>query len=315
MAKKAADLMEQGSKLRKETSEKPGVARVPLSYTSWKRKTDEKKAFNQFKQEVDALETDFEDLRYCHENWKGYNPLVPYCKLILGIISFILTLVWVLHIILYMLVRNPYPNGIPISYFLNTAFSWASKEINFALLGVILVGTFAIYLLFCALEGTARLGLRFLIVEIHPLKVGGTYMNSLLFNLSLVLLCVPALVQFCTVAFADYIVLTNAALTFNVFVQNMRFFNYFFEYNIFVFVLLGVMVLAAVFTYCCLRDKNKKTSAGLREKIDRFKEKGQIDEKEKNGKVKKTEATDQPNKQRAEGEAESSDEEVEIIKS
>jgi len=177
-----------------------------------------------------------------------------------------------------MLARDPYPNGVPVSYFLNTAFSWASKQISFALLGVILVGIFTLYLLFCALEGTARLGLRFLIVEIHPLKVGATYMTSLLFNVSLLLLCVPALLQFCSAAFADYIVLTDASLVFSVYVRNMRFFRYFFDYNVFVFVLLGVMVLAGIFVYCCITDRNMKTSVALRERIIKFEE-----QKAKNG--------------------------------
>jgi LMBR1 domain-containing protein 1 len=279
VAKRTSELMQIGETLKGdfENDENKG----------WKKGRELRKLYRQFRQEVINLEDDYEDLKYCHENWKSYNPLIPFSKLILGICGVILTVTWVLHIILYMLARSPYPDGTPVSFFLNTFLSWASKQIGFSLLGTVFVGIFCVYLLLCTMAGTAKLGVKFLLVEIHPLKFGGTYMSSMLFNLSLLLLCVPPLIQFCSAAFAEYLVLTEADTIFSQFVRYMQFFRFFFDNNIFVIALLVVMVLALVFLLLCGQDKNMKSSIALRERIRKFDQMNKRNEKlERRGKTK-----------------------------
>jgi LMBR1 domain-containing protein 1 len=266
---RSRELAELGQRLRQE-AEVNSAPSFSKKLKEWRKEREINKLYRQFKQEVVLLENDFEDLQYCHENWKNYNPLVPYCKLILGILSTLLSLLWILHIILYVLARDPYPNGEPVSYFLNAMFSWASKDIEFGLLGVVLVGIFCVYLLFCTLSGQERLGLKFLIAEIHPLKIGATYMSSLLFNVSLLLLCVPALIQFCSIAFSEYLALTDADIILGQYVRYMQFFRYFFEYNVFIFILLGMAMLSFTFVYFCVQDRNMKAAASLKERIQRF---------------------------------------------
>ena len=262
VSKRTQSLLELGNKIKEDVE----TARAK----SWRERRELRKVERQFKQQVIALEDDYADLKLCHEQWKNYNPLIPYCKFIMGILSVILSFVWVLHIILFMLARTPYPGGVPASFFLNTFFSWASKESGFALLGTIFVGLFCMYLLFCTMSGTAKLGLRFLIVEIHPLKVGATYMSSMLFNLSLLLLCVPPLIQFSTMAFAEYIVLTEADTVFGQYVRFMTFFRYFFDNNVFVIAMLAVMVLAMFVLYFCGNRKAINNSKALKERVRRF---------------------------------------------
>lgn len=83
-----------------------------------KRANEEKKTLLQFKQAVFLLEEDAEDFANCTQNYKSYNPLIPFGSLLLGICAFVISIFWVLHIILYML-----PNS-PVTPFLNTYFQW-----------------------------------------------------------------------------------------------------------------------------------------------------------------------------------------------
>ena len=53
---------------------------------------------------------DFDDIRICHEAWKSYNPLIPYVKLVGGVFGGILSLAWLAHIVLFIVVRIP-PQG------------------------------------------------------------------------------------------------------------------------------------------------------------------------------------------------------------
>lgn len=47
------------------------------------------------------------------------------------------------------------------------------------------------------MKGTMKVGLNLLITTIHPMRVGGTLMSSMLFNIALVLLACLAAIQFC----------------------------------------------------------------------------------------------------------------------
>jgi LMBR1 domain-containing protein 1 len=64
---------------------------------------------NRYRVLVDMLELDLEkyqmsDPKYYRDH---YNPLVPYAKLLFGIISVVISAVWFIHIIIYMLFNPP----------------------------------------------------------------------------------------------------------------------------------------------------------------------------------------------------------------
>ena len=105
-----------------------------------------------------------------------------------------------------------------------------------------------------------KFGLRFFCLPIHPMRIGNTMMNALLFNVLLLLITSvrrtstphphpktssqnltltphppPAqvsVVQFCTRAFASYARLTAADLLFGVQVENLMGLNYFFQVRV-----------------------------------------------------------------------------------
>ncbi|KAE8958695.1 hypothetical protein PR002_g30788 [Phytophthora rubi] len=156
--------------------------------SSWERKKQRRLDFvtlNKFKQSVYLLEGDVVDLKLCHEEYRNFNPLKPILKLLMGCIASAISCMWFFHIALYML-----PNT-PLLPFLNTYFIWFDRW--FPLFGTISVGVSSSYLLACAVKGCFKSGMRCFCIALHPMKLHGTYMNSLVFNLDLVLLCaIPA---------------------------------------------------------------------------------------------------------------------------
>jgi LMBR1 domain-containing protein 1 len=199
---------------------------------------------NRFRVLVDLLEADLEKFQMSDPQYyrKYYNPFVPYFKLVFGVIAIILTICWLIQIILFMLV-NP-----PIYGFLNNYFFWFDTW--FPLFGTISIAIFALYLLLAAAAGNAKFGTRFFLIKVHPLEPGKTLLNGLIFNVALMLLCTLPAVQFCTAAFSSYARFTDAATIFGTQFQYLRFFRYFWAYNVFLFMILIIFVLGAIYFSC-----------------------------------------------------------------
>lgn len=225
----------------------------------------ERNTLLKFKQMVYMLESDYEKFRAAKDMGK-YNPLWPIGMLLLGMLASILTVMWVLHVIVYMFF---FP---PLSQFLNQYFIQFDEW--FPLFGVVSVAIFVLYLLFCVVAGNFKLGVRFLCVELHPMKINGTYMNSFLFNLILILLCTFPVVEFSTSAFAGYARFSNIYHFFGVQIRYLIFFSIFYTNNIFVYMLLGFCFVATLYFIKTPRDKpveaeEVKQSLRRRRKISR----------------------------------------------
>mmetsp|Transcript_20192 Transcript_20192/g.42289 ORF Transcript_20192/g.42289 Transcript_20192/m.42289 type:complete len:528 (+) Transcript_20192:60-1643(+) len=238
------DLIEIGEMLkveRSQNSEKPSGF-----FSNRSRNKNDRVTVNKFKQAVYLLESDVEDLKLCHENYHKYNPLVPYFKLLFGIVSLILSLLWIVQICIFIL-PNP-----PLTPFLNDYFKWFDSW--FSLFGVLSVGMFSVYLQFCVIKGCFKFGVRFFFITLHPMKMNGTYMNSFLFNLGLILLCSLPVVQFSVMAFSDYARFTNVNQIFGVQIKYLQFFEYFWTTNAFIYALLGMALLSAIYLIFKPRD-------------------------------------------------------------
>merc|ERR1712226_307939 len=81
-----------------------------------------------------------------------------------------------------------------------------------------------------------------------------TPLNSILFNVEMVLITSAAVVQFAQTAFSDYARLTDADVIFSAQIKYMTFYSYFFENNIFIYALLGWFVLALIYLLIRPRD-------------------------------------------------------------
>ena len=156
-------------------------------------------------------------------------------KLFAGVGALALTICWILQVILYVLIDPP------VSPFLNDAFISANNV--FALFGTILFGLFVFYLQGTVIKGNFKFGLNFLLFRVHPIKRGATVMSSMLFNVALVLLATTATIQFCAQAFALYAGKSAIYNIFGVTLSNLDGLKYLYIENIFIYAMLGVMIL------------------------------------------------------------------------
>lgn len=230
-------------------------------FDSEKRKEarDERQAILGFKQAVFLLEQDVEDFQACSANYENYNPLIPYIALVCGLLSVILSVMWFLHIVIYVL---PDP---PLRPFLNNFFGWFDKW--FPLFGVLSVAIFTVYLLLCAIKGCFKLGMRFLCMTLHPMKPGKTYMSSFMFNIGLVLLCALPVVQFCSTAFADYARFATIRQIYGVQIEYLKFFSFFWTNDVFIYAFLIIMLITSIYLACKPADQATNSQA-LRDRLN-----------------------------------------------
>lgn len=241
---------------------------------------------------------------------RGGNPLFQMVVFACGIVSAILSLLWVIHIIAYVFV---FP---PTTTFLNGYFVMLDNV--FPLFGTITYAIFAVYLLCCVVKGNIkfggratrpgagarpddrarpgkgpgargdgglgrthylrcvrclgaeprsprrfrlacpgrRAGLRIFFFQIHPMRIGNTMMNSLLFNTELILVCSVAVVHFCQRAFDIYTRLTTIDQILGNEVENLKFLKYFFQNSVFLWVLILLALLS--FVWLLIFPKEKK---------------------------------------------------------
>ncbi len=79
----------------------------------------------------------------------GEHPLVSLLKLVSGIIFAILSVLWVLHILLYMLIK---PGSTPVSPFFNSMLA-ALGGSDLFVVGIVVFAVLTSYLLACVVKG------------------------------------------------------------------------------------------------------------------------------------------------------------------
>jgi len=264
LLKRATELTDIGEMIRIEREQDVAVTQgrrrcLPsFNRAAMKKKKEERQTLLEFRQAVTLLEQDKIDFLNCSENYEKYNPLIPFAALFGGFISGILSLLWFLQIILYVLPKKP------ITPFLNSYFSFFDF---FPLFGVLSVAIFSLYLLFCAIKGCFKVGLRILFFTLHPMAPGKTYMSSFLFNIGLILLCSVPVVQFSVQAFSQYAKYTNIYQVMGTQIMYMTFFNYFFVNKVFIYVLLSFMLLTCLYLAACRKKDVTGDSVGLRDRL------------------------------------------------
>lgn len=258
------ELVDIGELIKIEREQK-AVAGLTSRFGGWTLDSDARKAAKEerqailgFKQAVYLLEEDVEQFQAVGAAKDKYNPLIPYIALVCGFISIIISIFWFIHIIVYV-----FPNP-PWAPFLNNYFSFFDAW--FPLFGVLSVAIFTLYLLFAAIKGAFKFGIRLLLFHIHPMKVGKTYMSSFLFNLALVLLCALPVVQFCQQAFADYAAFAEIRQLFGVQIQYLQFFSAFWRNDIFIYVFFVISILTALYLARTPKDQSASGQA-LRDRL------------------------------------------------
>ncbi|KAF1895598.1 hypothetical protein Lal_00041879 [Lupinus albus] len=183
----------------------------------------EKELF-QLEEDVKLLEEMYPQGEKAETSW-ALTVIGYLAKLVLGILGLIVSVAWVAHIIIYLLIDPP------LSPFLNEVF--IKLDDVWGLLGTAAFAFFCFYLLLAVIAGAMMLGLRLVFITIHPMKWGGTLMNSFLFNVGLILLSSISVIQFCSTAFAYYAQATAAQEIFGHTLESLRGIKYLYKYNVF----------------------------------------------------------------------------------
>ena len=94
-------------------------------------------------------------------------------------------------------------------------------------------------------------------------------MNSFLFNVMLILIASVSITQFCSVAFQDYSSMTEIDLIFSTQIKYLKFFSYFFKYNIFEYCLFTIAILSSLYLIFRPSDVNSVRSVFERQQRDK----------------------------------------------
>ena len=234
----AADLKELALKVKKLEEE---GADKKMFFSKEKREYNE--LFNKLKVGYSCL-TDEYDLINIQDLISGKTILEAYISLFVGIICLIVTGVWIFQIVVYVMLKS---NGKSLFQGINVLLVFLTENnVSFVAIGIFSV--MCMYLLICTMKGNLKFGVRFFILgSIHPMKKNKTYMNSILFNISLIMIASVSVNQFCLKAFNEYAASTDFDIIFTSQVQYLGFFLFFDKYHIFEYALCAIIVISLVY--------------------------------------------------------------------
>ncbi|TXG58802.1 hypothetical protein EZV62_016631 [Acer yangbiense] len=248
--KEATELGKKAKELKKAADALHQEERSGSKGRKWRKnvKAVEKELF-QLEEDVKLLEEIYPQGEKAETSW-AFTVLGYLLKLVLGVLGLIVSVAWVAHIIIYMLV-NP-----PLHPFLNEVF--IKLDDLWGLLGTAAFAFFCFYLLLAVIAGAMMLGLRLVFITIHPMKWGATLMNSFLFNVALILLCSISVIQFCSTAFGYYAQATAAQEIFGHTLQSLRGIRFLYKYNVFQIAFVILAGLTFVYYAAFVRMEKKK---------------------------------------------------------
>ena len=268
----AADLKDLGMQLKKLEE---------LGHHKKNMFSKEKRHYNdllkQLKVGVSVIEDQYEIVNF-QELANQTSALGYLMQLISGIFCMILSVIWIVQIVLYILIKI---DGKPLNTFLNVPLVYLSDN-NLSFLSIIIFVVFAFYLLIITVKGNFKFGLRLMCLgQIHPMKKDNTYMNSILFNVLLVMLTSVSVIQFSIRAFGEYTSMTDADIIFNTQIKYLTFYSFFFGYNIFEYGMLLFALISFVYLICRPNDTNTVKKILFK----KFENDKKINEESKYGKI------------------------------
>lgn len=212
-------------------------------FSGWKARRQIQTRQNEFESNCILIEREFTRLDQTAQYKHKVEPLVYVIKLLLGIICIVISLIIVIHLFCYILLKI---NNRPVHPFLNNLLE-SLEQSNVSVISTILFAFIGYYLMLCAMKGNVRVGMRLLCFTFYPLQQNETFVNSFVFNAIIMNLWMFALVQFMTDMFKEYIRQTSISMIFSVQIKNMYFFKYFLQYNVFNYILIAWICICTIY--------------------------------------------------------------------
>ena len=243
----AADLKDLGMQLKK--LEENGVHNKSI-FSKEKRQYND--LLKKLKVGVSIIDDQFQIINM--QNMANQTSALGYLiQLLAGFFCMILSFTWIAQILLYIILKK---NGKPISTFLNIPLVKLTK-VNLSFIAISIFTVLSLYLLLITIKGNFKFGLRFMLFgQIYPMKKDNTYMNSILFNVMLIMITSVSVIQFSIRAFGEYTSLTDADIIFNTQIKYLTFYSLFFKFNVFEIGLLIIAFISFVYLICRPNDTN-----------------------------------------------------------
>ncbi|XP_073140622.1 LIMR family protein At5g01460 [Henckelia pumila] len=249
--KEATELGKKAKELKKAADALHQEERSGSKGRKWRKNVKSvEKELLLLEEDVKSLEEMYPQGEKAETSW-AMTVLGYLAKLVFGVIGLIVSVAWVAHIVIYLLIDPP------LSPFLNEVF--IKLDDVWGLLGTVAFAFFCFYLLLAVIAGEMMLGMKLVFVTIHPMKWGATLMNSFLFNVGLILLCSISVIQFCATAFGYYAQATAAQEIFGHTLQSLRGIKYLYKYNVFQIAFIVLAGLTFVY-YAAFGWRRKKPS-------------------------------------------------------
>eukprot|EP01017_Pseudomicrothorax_dubius_P025556 TRINITY_DN2772_c0_g2_i5.p1 TRINITY_DN2772_c0_g2~~TRINITY_DN2772_c0_g2_i5.p1 ORF type:complete len:399 (-),score=102.13 TRINITY_DN2772_c0_g2_i5:421-1617(-) len=99
-------------------------------------------------------------------DYENTNPLVYLGKLLLGILCALVSFIWLLHILLFLIIKS---DGYPLHTFLNKMLI-GLEEGGAGFIATAIFAGFSLYLVWACQKGNIKFGLRIFLISIHPMK-------------------------------------------------------------------------------------------------------------------------------------------------
>ncbi|KAM5560426.1 LIMR family protein [Rosa sericea] len=249
--KEATELGKKAKELKKAADALHQEERSGSKGRKWRKNVKAvEKELLQLEEDVKLLEEVYPQGEQAETSW-AMTVLGYLAKLVLGVLGLIVSVAWVAHIVIYLLISPP------LSPFLNEVF--IKLDDIWGLLGTVAFAFFCFYLLIAVIAGAMMLGMKLVFITIHPMKWGATLMNSFLFNVGLILLSSISVIQFCSTAFAYYAQATAAQEIFGHTLESLRGIRFLYKYNVFQIAFIILAGLTFVY-YAAFGWRRKKPS-------------------------------------------------------
>lgn len=235
-------MMKKNRTVNTDNSESKGYLKGMFSHSGMKDKLSDRLETNKVTMMVYVLERDLEDFKLMKTFNQDYNPLRPYFHLFLSLFFGALSILWWLQFLLSTLMSPPVSPFLSLFFSVFDLFFPMFGVIFYSLFSLYILyatvnGCFRLTLRLgggidsklseedyenesyfsCFMRLAIRAINAFLslfecctsCISIHPMKVGGTYTNSFLFNLAVVLFCSISILHLCVTSFQGYTVDTG----------------------------------------------------------------------------------------------------------
>jgi len=229
-----------------ELEEKDRELSTKKGFKATREKRSLKNEFNKFKQTAYLLECEYEKVEVAMK-MRGENPIVSYVKLIGAFFLAIASLMWMLHVIIYVLIgQKSHFTGFLNDILIGVQGAEPGTRGPAFIIAILIFSFLNIHILLCVMNGTIRVGMKLFCLPIHPMRAAKTPLNSFLFNCMIILLSACAITQFSQQCFADYSRTSSLAVIFQGPVRYMAFYKFFNDNLIFYYLFVIWGFVAAI---------------------------------------------------------------------